>query len=176
MTRRLHILGRAIPVWLLILTLVVAGAGAAVGTVLAGQIGGEMPVTVSQALVVKAVDIPDANVDEDFTSLSDDGTGFTAAAEVDTGMDYTIDLALGNNGDEALVGKLTLILPDGITVSLAEADGVTNLTRTGLYTWMFDLAASETDTTTDITITVAVADDLDPGFYPIEGTIEQVAY
>ena len=41
-----------IPVWLLVTALGVAGAGAAVGTVLAGQVTGEIPVTVSQALLV----------------------------------------------------------------------------------------------------------------------------
>ena len=43
---------KAIPAWLLVMVLVVCGAGAAAGTVLAGKVTGEMPVAVSQALLV----------------------------------------------------------------------------------------------------------------------------
>ncbi len=53
MSKRVKILGvKAIPVWLLVLALVVSGAGAAVGTVLAGSVTGNVPVAVSQALLV----------------------------------------------------------------------------------------------------------------------------
>ncbi len=51
--RKARILGKgAIPLWLIVLALVVAGAGAAVGTILAGKVTGEIPVTISQALEV----------------------------------------------------------------------------------------------------------------------------
>jgi hypothetical protein len=179
MTKRLKIFGRAIPVWLLILTLVVAGAGAAVGTVLAGQIGGEVPVTVSQALTLDTDDPPDVTgADQAFTSVSDDGTGFTAAIETNTGDDVTITLYPVNHSDEALVAELTLILPDGFTASVAGSTHVTNVTRTGLYTWIMDMDTSVAGkgTDSDLVVTLALADDIDPGFYTIEGTLKQVAY
>ena len=179
MKRRFHIFGRAIPVWLLVLTLVVAGAGAAVGTVLAGQIGGDVPVTVSQALTMDT-DTPPvvSGADQKFTSVSDDGTGFTAAIETNTGDDVTVTLYPVNNSNEALVAKLTLILPDGFTASVADSTHVTNVTRTGLYTWKMDMNTSVNGqgSGADLVITLALADDIYPGFYTVEGTLEQVTY
>lgn len=176
---KIRMFDRSIPTWLLVLTLLVAGAGAAVGTVLAGQITGEVPVTVGQALVTDYVNIPAGQVDQRFTSISDDGTGFTAAAEVDTGMDYTITVGIENNSDEDAVAELTLIYPDGLTLDVVGMGQITKVTRTGLYTWKMDvdaIAAGGVGASDIINITVAVADDIAPGFYQIDGTLKQAAY
>ena len=51
MNKKVKLLSKkAIPVWLLVLALVVCGAGAAVGTILTGNVIAEVPVTISQAL------------------------------------------------------------------------------------------------------------------------------
>jgi hypothetical protein len=53
MSKKISIIGKkALPIWLIVILLVTAGAGAAAGTVLAGKVTGEMPVAVSQALLV----------------------------------------------------------------------------------------------------------------------------
>jgi len=200
-----------IPVWLLVTALAVAGAGAAVGTVLAGQVTGEIPVTVSQALLVGDPVFPDS--DADWTSggtvsgvdrqtlsghhdlpdrslgnASDDHTAFIAAAEVDTGDKYLIQVPLKNASGQDMKVLMTLDYPDGMTVECfasdeedsSGTDNTRNIVRTGLYTWVFELdfeAEYETSDWEDcIGINIATSDVIAPGFYSINGTLEQIDY
>ncbi len=80
MNKKVKVLGKkVIPVWLLVVALIAAGAGAAVGTVLTGNVVAEVPVTISQALEVgKPVAIP-------------------------TGVDI---IETGDTGDDALVDNI----------------------------------------------------------------------
>lgn len=144
MSKRVRLLGKTIPVWLLILALVAAGWGAAVGTVLSGKVVGEMPVTVSQALEVGTPVNPD-DVDwesNDFTgpqsvalawgteikadrfigTVSDDQTAFQAAAEFDAGDKLIILVPLKNASNQDLVAELNINYPDGFTVEVVSAD------------------------------------------------------
>ena len=51
MSKKVKLFGlKALPIWLLVVALVAGGAGAAVGTILAGNVVAEIPVTISQAL------------------------------------------------------------------------------------------------------------------------------
>ena len=53
MSKKVKLFGlKALPIWLLVVALVAGGAGAAVGTILAGNVVAEIPVTISQALEV----------------------------------------------------------------------------------------------------------------------------
>ncbi len=63
MTKKVKLFGlKALPIWLLVVALVAGGAGAAVGTILAGNVVAEIPVTISQALEVgKPVLHPEGN-------------------------------------------------------------------------------------------------------------------
>ncbi len=207
-----------IPVWLLVTALCIAGAGAAVGTVLAGQVTGEIPVTVSQALLVG--DPQFIEDDADWTAggsvvgvdrqtlsghhnepdrhlgnASDDHTAFIAAAEVDTGDKYLIRLPLKNASGQNMKVLMTLDYPDGITVECFASDEETqisnvnpgdgndntrNIVRTGLYTWVFELDYQAEYVATAwqdaIGINVATSDVIAPGFYSINGTLEQIDY
>ena len=212
MRKTIRIGKRNLPVWLLVTALVVAGAGAAVGTVLAGQVTGEMPVTVSQALLVGdpqfIEDDPDwsdtANSvqevdrqtlsghhnepDRHLGNASDDHTAFIAAAEVDTGDKYLIRLPLKNASGQNMKVLMTLDYPDGMTVecfaSDEESQSATNYTRnivrTGLYTWVFELDYQAEYVATAwqdaIGINVATSDVIAPGFYTINGQLEQIDY
>jgi len=201
-----------IPVWLLVTALCVAGAGAAVGTVLAGQVTGEIPVTVSQALLVGDPIFPDSDADWTDTAdtvqevdrqtlsghhdlpdrslgnASDDHTRFIAAAEVDTGDKYLIQVPLKNASGQNMKVLMTLDYPDGMTVecfasdedSQSGTDNTRNIVRTGLYTWVFELDYQaeyvDTDWQDCIGINVATSDVIAPGFYSINGTLEQIDY
>ncbi len=206
-----------IPVWLLVTALCIAGAGAAVGTVLAGQVTGEIPVTVSQALLVgdpmfPASDAewdsgPDATTvqgvdrqtlsghhdkpDRSLGNASDDHTAFIAAAEVDTGDKYLIQVPLKNASGQSMKVLMTLDYPDGITVECFASDeesqitglhndNTRNIVRTGLYTWVFELDYEAEYVTAEwqdcIGINVATSDVIAPGFYSINGTLEQIDY
>lgn len=155
MTKKVRILGKkVIPVWLLVLALVAAAAGAASGTVLAGRVIGEVPVAVSQALLVgypdneattaETVWIDDLtamNLDnatqqiqlhDDFVGLpnrsffgvKDDNTAFQAAAELATGDWVALNLPLKNASHNTLLAQLTLDVPEGVEVEVVSADQV----------------------------------------------------
>jgi len=205
---------KTIPVWLLVGALTTAGAGAAVGTVLAGNVTGEMPVTISQALLVAdpvfveddgdweatgdATEIQGvdrqtlsghhAKPDRSLGNASDNHTAFIAAAEVDTGDKFLLCIPLKNASDQDMKAQLILDYPEGITVecfasdeeSQSATDNARNIVRTGMYTWIFELyAAAEYDATgwqDCIFVNVAVSDVMAPGFYYLNGQLEQLDY
>ena len=132
---------KLIPISLVVLALAAAGAGAAAGTILAGKVTGEVPVAVSQALLVEAVSntklpvTPDATKDEavmtqqvfdNWTMVhianrfigvkSDDNTGFQAGMEIATGDWTEVNLQLKNASANDLVALLTLDVPQGLEV------------------------------------------------------------
>ena len=59
-------------------------------------------------------------------------------------------------------------------------DNTRNIVRTGLYTWVFELdfeaEYEDTDWQDCIGINVATSDVIAPGFYSINGTLEQIDY
>lgn len=176
MRGKVRVLGKTVPAWAIGVALIVATAGAATGTVLAGQVTGTVTTTASQALLVR--DAPGTAVvgaDAGLVTLKDDGTAFHAAAEVNTGDSYRVDLALENDSGAQLTGELSLIGPEGITLSVDEANDVPpDVVRTGPFSWKFRLNQT-TNKYTDLKITVALADDMSPGFYAIDGKLKQVA-
>lgn len=202
MKKGVRILGKkAIPIWLLVLALVATGAGAAAGTVLAGKVTGEVPVAVSQALLVNNVDWLDSiplepthapqqiadhytwvsAPNREFAAVSDDNTGFQAAAELAIGDWAAFEIPLKNASDVDLVGLLTLNVPVGLEAEVynENASGnVTSVVRIGLNTWKFKLkAAADYDGTNDTLIVVVSVDDtVMPGYYTISGTIKQIGY
>jgi hypothetical protein len=145
MYKKVTILGkRILPLWLLALLLVACGAGAAVGTVLAGKVTGEVPVSVSQALLTGVpVWLADANFgadsgqpqqvnlhaefvnipNRDFGAVADDNTAFQAAAELAVGDWAAFNLPLKNASDNPLIGLLILSVPECLEVEVyADAD------------------------------------------------------
>lgn len=178
MRGKVKILGKTLPAWAIVVALIVASAGAATGVVLTGSVTGVVTLTASQSLLVlQNAGTNITGADAWLITIEDDETAFQAAAEINTGDDYTINLALANESDDELTGELTLIGPDGITLN-ADADGagdmINDVVRTGPFTWKFRLAAG-TNVSTDLIIDVALADDMPPGFYALDGSIKQVA-
>lgn len=183
MKGKIKLFGKTMPAWLLAAGLIVASSGAATGVVLAGRVTGTITATVSQALRISfpATGTNITGADRSLITAKDDLTAFTAAAEINTGDEFDVNLALRNDSNAELTGELTLVAPDGITLSVDEAgDAVANIVRTGPFTWKFRLNPIVDPSTalddTDLTITVALADDMLPGFYSIDGTLKQVAY
>jgi len=208
MGKKISLLGRkAIPVWLLVLVLAAAGAGAAAGTVLAGKVVGEVPVAVSQALLVKsAVWVANLGTSDNYSTapqqvrnhagfvsmpnrsigvVSDDNTGFQAAAEVAVGDWSAFDLNLKNASSNSLVGLVTLDVPEGLEVEVF-ADNTTptnqagNVVRIGPNTWKFTLAGGADPWTSGVisrlVVVVSADDTIQPGYYYITGTLQQIGY
>ncbi len=175
MRGKVKLLGKSLPAWAVGAALILATSGAAVGVVLAGNVTGVITTSVSQALLIRDGVLSGPAVDAGLFTMSDDGTQFTAGTEINTGDKFNVELALANESDEELTGELTLVAPSGITLAVKEMDDITqNIVRTGPFTWKFRLPVA-TDTATDMRITVALADDMPPGYYAIDGTLKQVA-
>jgi hypothetical protein len=205
MSKRVKILGKkALPIWLLVIVLVASGAGAAAGTVLAGKVTGEVPVAVSQALLVEAPEWQDSlNSDEtcqpqqvykhatwvkapnrEFGAVADDNTAFQAAAELAVGDWAVFYLPLKNASENELIGLLSLSVPECLEVEVFSANctdpNAYEVVRIGLNTWKFSLkAAAEYDTANNVdklAILVSVDDTCAPGYYTISGDIKQIPY
>lgn len=141
---KIRIFGRRLRTWVIVAVLVAVGAGA-VAPSLSGMIQGEFPMGVTQALMVSDPIIK-TPVDSWFSSVSDDHTGFTAAAQVNTGDYYVFTVPIGNNSQNDLIAELTLQVPVGLSVAVQEKAGsyVRNVTRAGPLTWRFHVKAQAT--------------------------------
>jgi hypothetical protein len=108
--------GKSIPLWLLVLACVAIGSGAAMGTVLAGDINGIVPVAVSQSILVDSLglDVDDITYSDGsflnraFAATADDDTAFQVATEIAVGDKFIISLPLRNASDNPMVGLITL--------------------------------------------------------------------
>ena len=176
MRGKVRIFGRALPAWLVVGALIAATAGAATGVVLSGSVDGVVTATASQAMVVQdGAGTAITGADEGLVFVEDDETAFHAAAELNTGDDFDVELSVANLSDDDLTGELTLIAPDGITMDVVKAGAIADdIIQTGPFTWKFKLPVNDDPATTDMTITIALADDMPPGFYEIDGTLTQV--
>lgn len=205
MKKRVRILGKkALPIWLLVIALVACGAGAAAGTILAGKVTGEVPVAVSQALLVcePSWGVATDTVDQDAPQqlyvhldwinepnrsigvVSDDMTGFQAAAEMAVGDWAAFKLPIKNASQNDLVAELCLSVPECLEVEIfsdldVATNDVGNPVRIGLNCWKLVVEA-DADCMTDVTdylwVVVSVDDHCMPGYYTISGTIKQISY
>jgi len=200
--RTVRILRRSVPFWLILFLLIAAGIGAAVGTILAGRVTGEVPVTVGQALLVGEPTFPNGlpggvniqsirinpnRMAQDIGILGDDWTSFQAAVEANTGDVFLIKLPLKNASNQDMIVQLDMEVPDCIEVDVfgsddeseSAVDHVFNVTQVGFSRWVFrlsDLAEHyASDWRDSIGIVVGVDDDCHPGFYSIGVTLQQIA-
>ncbi len=141
---KITIFGKRLRSWVLVAVLVTVGMGAAAPS-MSGLVQGHLPLAVSQALVV-GEPIIKTPVDSWFSSASDDNTGFTAAAQVNTGDYYVFTVPIGNSSKNDLVAELTLQVPTGLAVNVQEKAGsyVRNVTHSGPLTWRFHVKAQAT--------------------------------
>ena len=185
--KKFSLFGRFIPAWVLAGLLVLAASGAATGTVLAGQVTGDLGVTISQSLLVGDVDTrtKDNNAADSYDAVTDDKTAFTSGIELLQGDCYYVGLFLENASDFDLTADMVLDLPNGITADAVKgtissldsdcevsgtvsADDTTELVRATETTWQFDLASTSTASDDiDISIILALGDMVTPGFYTI---------
>jgi len=108
--------------------------------------------------------------------INDNGTAFTAPAEVGTGGQFTVNLPLGNRSDQPLEAQITISNTEGFSLDVKGRDGATGMVRIDTNTWAFKLAANENDQEADLAITVAVSDMTQPGNYLLECLIEPLKF
>lgn len=185
---------RQLRTWIIILALAASGAGAAVGTVLAGYVQGEMTIAVSHPIQVQkpiVAGIPSGR--GWFGGVSDDGTVFSAAAELYQGEEARIKVPIVNRANVDHVIEIDITPPtlppgDGSAAySIAiDVDGIgiiNDVVRVGPYKWKGTVGAGSAgmdslhpDGMDGIKITVALGDLVSPGYYEFSGEIHVVAY
>lgn len=109
-------LGKTLPLWLLVFICVAIGSGAAMGTVLAGDISGVVPVAVSQSILIDGAgfDIDDVTfgdgtaIGRAHVSTADQNTGFQVATEVAVGDKFLISIPVINASNNPIIGLITL--------------------------------------------------------------------
>jgi hypothetical protein len=161
------VLNKDVPKGLLALVLVLAAVGAATGITLAGSISGTAATEVDQAITLDDTSVTGDAVDSSLTTVSDDGTEFRTGASVNQGDSYDVELTLNNTANTTLNGQLILSADAPLQVS-ADGDN-TNVTVQRLDSETFLLEHEEGTGT--VTITVAAPNDIEPGFYEIQGEV-----
>jgi uncharacterized membrane protein len=165
------VLNKDVPKGLLALVLVLAAVGAATGITLAGSISGTAATEVDQAITLNesnTVASGDA-LDSNLTTVSDDGTEFRTGVSVNQGDSYKMNISLDNEANTALNGQLILSADAPLQVS-AEGDDNVNVQRLDSETFLLEHRGTD-GTSGTVTITVAAPNDIEPGFYEIQGEV-----
>jgi len=166
------------------LALAAVGAGAA-GPAVADNVGqlmdsdGEgtaanVATTVEQALGVMGGSVTEADAGR--VIVSDDGTAFKAPVQANIGDKFNINLALVNKSDQPLDLQIDIDTPGGLTATIQGNDGASGVVQSDINSWVFTLAANEGNETTDLAITIAVDDLIQPGNYVLDCVIEPVTF
>jgi len=171
---------------LIILILMTSGAGAAVGTLLMGEITADVHVTVSQALVVAkpVVTHPSGGSwgKPWFSSVKDDRTSFSVAVEVAQGDIFTILVPLVNRGEQDIVVEMTVTptttpSQEAIIKFKAEGSGVIDdVVQVSYYKWKFTLDGAAAGGSDGVKIQATIDPTAPPGFYEFSGTLTPVPY
>lgn len=181
--RKLDFMGHKIPTWTLLVALAITGAGAATGIVFADEIPGGVTVTVSQAILVDKP-VVTGDFDNRFTSVSDDGTTFSAGVEVNNGDTFSVIVPVRNEANGDIVVEMTVITSANaasyMTLDLDGAGLIDDTVRFDNWTWKFTADAdanglNDNPVIDGVCINIAVADDAPAGFYHISGTLRPVS-
>lgn len=192
---KIMVFGKTIPVWVAALALLAATSGAAVGMVLAGSVKGDIVTSLTQALLVHSVD---SDKTAEFNAVSDDGTKFTTAVEMQTGDKVAVSVAAINRSTDAIAVLLRLDMlagvtgevdgqndaaatPPGTTTSTDITTGGDSCARINLTDWKCKLRSNTPsgsitpdNTAADFKITLGLNDEVPPGFYTTTVTMTQI--
>ena len=179
-----------IPKWVLGIVLVAAGAGAAVGPVLAPKLMGRTAITATQALqfATSATFGWGYDFDENvptpgsvpgnartYYSVNDTRTQFTVGFDmIPTSSVLWVNVPVKSISNNQILAKLTLDVPDGISVDVIDSDDYssplsTQVGRLGANTWEMNFQA---DSTINVYYIFGLANGTPPGFYTARGVIE----
>lgn len=143
--KTISLLNKKLPVVVLAGVLITAGAGAAAGVTFSGTIQGEATSTVDQALLMTSLDAPDSDTNNDLGQVSDDGTKFEFAADVNQGELYHLNANLDNKGSQNINGELTLKVPEPLEVEVQGNNDI-DIARTSMSTWTLNVDPGESVT------------------------------
>ncbi len=167
--------------WFLIaLTLILAGGGAAAGTVLSGYLGGDVSVDVSPPLQLEEPWVECLAPDQDvFVSLDYYKMAFRVIAEVEPGDCFLVHLPVINQATVDTKTLLTIAYPYGATLWVTGSGVINDVVAASYEHWKFTAdalaqgsAASPYD---GIRIQVCVSPNYTGSSVEISGTVENTA-
>jgi PKD repeat protein len=167
--------------WFLIaLTLILAGGGAAAGTVLSGYLGGDISVDVSPPVQFEEPWVECVSPDQDvFVSLDYYKEAFRVIIEVEPGGCFLVHLPVINKATVDTKTLLTLEYPYGATLWVTGSGVINDVVAASYEHWKFTAdalaqgsAASPYD---GIRIQVCVSPDYTGSSVEISGTVENTA-
>lgn len=134
---------------LLLVVLILPGAGAAAGVTFAGDVTGTATTKVDQAITVNSATTA-GNVNNALGTVSDDGTKFRHAVNINQGDEYELLLDMSNRGDQALNGRLVLKVPSPLTYTVTGVNGI-EVARLDMSEWMITVQSwtGPTETVTE---------------------------
>ena len=161
--------------------LIVAGAGAAAGAAMAGNISGQMTTEVDQAIVVNTSNPGDIPAKDGFINVNDDGTEFRTATQIYQGDKYDIEMNFTYNGQTDINAELVLDIPEGLNVAVERTEGADDNVTIGQIaedTWLLNVDDDDEDHSDgydfELTFTISTDNTVEPGFYHIDGTLAPV--
>lgn len=187
--RASHKSGRS---WTIIAALVVfaaiaIGAGAAAGNVMGtGRVDGDIPVTVSQALLAakpEAQNLPPGR--RFFSSTSDDDTKFSFALEMFRGESQTVLVPIRNRSSHDTVAEFSVIVPDvpslidgvpGLTIEVAGSGVIDDVVRISPDSWTFTALQLINGSPDGLLVTVKVAPTSMAGYFEISGRVRSTEF
>lgn len=162
----ISIFGKEFPLSVFAMILIVSGAGAAVGLTTAGTITGESTTAVDQTIIMNTTDPGEVIHKPGTVQTNGDGTQFRTAAEVHQGDTYDVRFRLDHRGQTNNNGELILKVPEPLNVGLDGSSGL-EIHRVSPEEWMFNMDPG----TSNLTMTIQLPNDAQPGYYTIEGEI-----
>jgi hypothetical protein len=170
---------RLLPLVSLIIVIFVAAAVAASNGNIFGSINGNSSISISQVLYAESIAWVDSGLlppelpsgihlssvsrpARDFAAVKDDGTAFSASAEISSGDQVALMLTLKNRGQRAIAGQLTLTAGTGLSFEVySPSDSfLRDVIRLGPSTWQFVVNPDFADQHLDyLYIVIAASDD-----------------
>ena len=118
-----------------------------------------------------------AGADDWVTTVSDEGTGFTATIEAHIGDSPVLRLDVDNASDGLANAVLELNVPAGVDVETEESGSAIAVAQLSRKTWLMTVASDPDNSEIDmLNITISPKDSLAPGFYTITGQLLQISY
>jgi hypothetical protein len=186
---------KRLPYWALIAIILGFGVGTAGVMTILAQVNSSITFSVSQPLAIEDVvwhaagalspDVPDTISDPSVTApnrqstaASDDGTGFSAAAEIATGDQVALQLHIGNRSKQPLFGQLDLTLPDGLSAEVyaPKSSSISKITRLSNGRWIIRLISDTGESSSSYLNIVIAASDVNQSISTIRGELTPVSH
>lgn len=186
---------KKLPYWLLVTLILSCGIGTAGVMTILSHVNSNMSFSVSQPLHINNIawygagelppDVPDTISSPTVTSpnrqsaaIGDEGSGFSAAAEIATGDQIALQLYIGNRSKQPVFGQLDLAFPKGLSIEVYAPKGssISKVTRINPGSWVIRIISDTIENDVNFLNIVIAASDISLSFYTILGELTTVTH